>query len=90
MQYEALKKLNVRFWDRNLIMSYSFCPPGQTGSQSDAHRPIYGPGCEERPLHPGHLQTCCIVKAFCFDIWTEKTAHMHNLRKERKGGCNTG
>lgn len=67
--------------------SYSCGLPGRTGSQSGAHKPISCPGCEERPLRPGHLQTCCIVKAFHFHIWkvgTEKRLHTCTTNTEKR------
>lgn len=57
--------------DRNTNCSYSFCPPGRTGSRSDVHKPICGPGSEEHPPHLSHPQMCCFVKAFCF--WNVKS-----------------
>lgn len=69
--------LHVCCLDRNTNCSYSFCLPGRTGSRSDVHKPIYGPGSEERPLHLSHLQMCCFVKAFCFEMWKVETEKLH-------------
>lgn len=64
IQHISQKEMVQLSSSRNANGSYSCGLPVQTGSQSGARKPIYDPGCEEHLLHPGHLQTCWIVKDF--------------------------